>query len=291
MKLLDLTAAYCQYVVEDASWPKCERLCPALFRHYFHFWAKRAYPNIDIPIEALQERSEMIKRRLPRILHKFKSHGFDTGRFSFVLFVGKGCTNGHAMLDGNKWIVWIPVETYPTARLVDVFVTHEIAHALHYANSPRFYFATKSEQRHFSRQLLTEGIATRLTAHVLGCSDNSALWGSFLRPGQLAAWRASCKKRWQALLGYAIRNFNSEAKTELFQGNDPTDVFKFRAGYLLGLNLADGILGDKQLTPLGLISLPRRRLEQYARAQLNRWTESCLSKQIRLYPTAPPRAQ
>lgn len=268
MKLLDLTGAYCRLVAVGGSWTHYERSYPELFRHYFHFWAKRKYPDIRSSVATLHEQSDVIRRRLPRILQKFESRGFDTGRLSFVLFVGKGCTNGHAMRGGKGWVVWIPVETYPTVRLVDVFVTHEIAHALHYSVSPNFYFSTKGEQRHFARQLLTEGIATFVTTKILGCSDNSALWGGFLGTQQLGIWLSACNEAWPELIATAQRHFDSESSTELFQGNDPSDVFKFRAGYFLGLRLIKSIMAGQKLTLLELLSMSRRRLEICAHEQL-----------------------
>lgn len=268
MKLLDLTSAYCRYIVEGDSWRDYERCFPALFQHYFHFWAKRNYPNVRLSTEVLSEHAELIKRRLPLVLGKFESKGFDVGDPSFVLFVGKGCTNGHAMQDTHEWIVWLPVESYSTISLVDIFVTHEIAHALHYSRSPRFYFRTKGEQRNFSRQLLTEGIATYVTAEALGCSENTALWGGFLRPQHLRHWRSECKAAWSELTATALRKFDSESQTELFQANDPSDVFKYRGGYLLGLKLIKAIVSEKKLTTSELLSRSRAQLEHYARKQL-----------------------
>ncbi len=213
-------------------------------------------------MDVLTARSELIRRRLPGIIRKFDKQGFDTDKFSFVLFVGKNCTNGHAFRDADGWVVWIPVESYATSRLVDVFVTHEIAHALHYAASPEFYFAARSEQQNFSRLLLTEGVATYLTTLILGCSDGAALWGGYLQKEQLDSWRSKCQRNRPLLKRTAVRKFHSHTPTEFFQANDPDDIFKFRAGYFLGLNLVKEVIRGESLTASKLIALPRKRLEQ-----------------------------
>ncbi len=264
MKFLEHTGLYSRTVAADGNWHSYEEHSPALFKHYFRFWAKRSFPDVKIPADVLKTRSELVKRRLPMIIRRLNKKGLDIGNLRFVLFVGKNCTNGHAFRDADGWVVWIPVESYATRLLVDVFVTHEIAHALHYENSRQFYFATKPEQRNFSRLLLTEGMATYLTASILDCSDDVALWGDYLRKQQLHNWRVKCERNWPLLKEIAVGKFRSHAPTELFQANDPEDVFRFRAGYYLGLNLVKEISRGEALTANEMISLPRKRLEQLA---------------------------
>jgi hypothetical protein len=264
VKILDLTQAYCSSVALTGDWRPCERHYPALFRHYFRFWAKRSYPDVKTTPADLLVSSQLVTRRLSKIVRKLADADFDLEGVDFVLFVGKGCTNGHAFSDNGQWVVWIPVETYTTARLVDVFVTHEIAHALHYRESPRFYFQDKIEQRSFSRQLLTEGIATYLTAIALDCSDDLALWGGFLPRAQLRRWRRDCEADWPMLLRLARKLIKTSSRTELFQANDPANIMKFRAGYLVGLELIKKIAVAGRLSPNQLISVPRRKLEQRA---------------------------
>lgn len=273
MKVLDLTQAYCSNVALNGDWRSYERHYPALFRHYFRFWARRAYPDVKVMPGELSARSQLVARRLSRLRRKFAEGGFDLEGVDFVLFVGKHCTNGHAFLDKDRWVVWIPVETYTTTRLVDIFVTHEIAHALHYRESSRFYFLNKPEQRSFSRQLLTEGMATYLTAVALGCSDDLALWGGFLPDDQLQGWRSDCEANWPMLLRFVQKRFDSSAKTELFQANDPANILKFRAGYLVGLELIKTIAVERALSPAELIALPRKKLERFAKRILSEFDD------------------
>ncbi len=117
MKLLDLTELYCRTVATDGNWRSYEEHSPALFEHYFRFWAKRSFPDVKIPVDVLKTRSELVKRRLPMIIRRFNKKGLDIGKFRFVLFVGKNCTNGHAFRDAVGWVVWIPVESYASRPL------------------------------------------------------------------------------------------------------------------------------------------------------------------------------
>ena len=273
MKLFDLTQAYCTHVALAGDWRSYESLYPALFRHYFRFWAKRSYPNVTNSPAELLKRAQLVTRGLMRIQSRFRATGFDLEGIDFVLFVGKGCTNGHAFFDKGRWVVWIPVETYTSTSLVKVFVTHEIAHALHYRKAPALYFENKIEQRNFGRQLLTEGMATYLTRVVLGCSDNLALWGGFLSRQELRKWRKDCEASWLLLLELTRKQFSSCAKTELFQANDPSNVLRFRAGYLVGLELIKMIAARWGLSPNELIALPRKRLERFAADLLTELTD------------------
>jgi len=264
MKLLDLTGLYCRTVAINGAWRDYEEQCPELFRHYFRFWAKRSYPDVKIPVNMLLSRSARITRRLPQLLRKFNEKGFDTSDLCIVLFVGKNCTNGHAFRGESGWVVWIPVESYATDLLIDVFVTHEIAHALHYESSSKFYFTSKPEHRDFARLLLTEGIATYLTTVILGCTDDVALWGDFLTAKQISNWRVNCERSWSLINDIAVRKFRSNAPTELFQANDSKDVFKFRAGYLLGLELVKEVSSVENIAPNELVALSRKRFERLA---------------------------
>lgn len=203
-------------------------------------------------------------RRLPRIISRFDRKGFDTSKFIFVLFVGKNCTNGHAYRDENGWVVWIPIESYASKLLVDIFVSHEIAHALHYEHSPKFCLVSMLDQRRFSRLLLTEGIATYLTKFVSGCTDDEALWGGYLRKTHLYKWRSECERNLPMLRRFALQKFHSQSDAELFQANDPEDVLRFRAGYFLGLSLVREIVRREVISANDLIALPRQRLEQLA---------------------------
>ncbi len=270
MRLIDLTEAYLRSVVAGGNWREYESLYPALFKHYFRYWAKRSYPNVSLDAKAIRFRTQLIKKGLSSIRRKFARHGMDIGSLDIVLFVGKNCTNGHAFFDDGKWVVWIPVESYETELLVSVFVTHEIAHALHYMNSRRFYFASGDMQRRFSRQLLTEGLATYVTGEILECGDGVALWADFVTEGRLRRWMAECERRRSELNKFALKYFESRSKAVFFQANEPTDILQYRAGYYLGLNLIRQIAINGEYSMQQLITIPRRKLEILAKGILLR---------------------
>lgn len=119
----------------------------------------------------------MIERQveMPSVLLTAK--GLDTRYITALLVHGNGAANGHAYLHKVNTYAWFAVECYQSQLETEVFVMHELVHAIHYKVSPGVYFTTADEKAQLSRQLIAEGVATYITCEVLGISDAEALWG------------------------------------------------------------------------------------------------------------------
>lgn len=88
----------------------------------------------DVLYDILEEKSNRLKREL----NEAKAPGL-------ILFVGTGVPDGHGiLLDGYPW-GGVDLKTF-TDRLStydqEVYLTHEISHAFHYAKAHRFILET-----------------------------------------------------------------------------------------------------------------------------------------------------
>lgn len=267
MQIIDLTDAYCKHILKGSNLAAYQRAYPALFSHYFRFWASKKYWHITLKSEAaLQKRRQLILAQLPRIERMFDRHNLSIKKLTFVLFVGQNTTNGHAFFDKNKCIVWIPIEAYETALQVTVFVTHEIVHALHYAQKKSFYFTTAPEQRLLSRQLITEGIATWISQRLTQQTQINALWGDYLSPRQKDRWLVACKKQERGLKQFIDHHFHSTSTSiQLFQANDSKNIFTYRAGYYTGLQAIKKVAALYNNDYKKLLLLPKHTFEKLVR--------------------------
>ena len=265
MRIIDITDKYQEYILRGNDSAAYEESYPALFEHYCHYWGKR------VPFTAPISEAEMVRNRallnagLGRIEACFARAWFDIAEMPVALFVGQDVSNGHAFEDHGEFVVWLPIETYTSHEKVDVFVTHEIIHALHYQAAPEFYFRTRSELYCLSRRLITEGIATFLTAAVLGIDDEAALWADYLDDHHRREWMAQCRNNRVGLARFMIDRFNdSDPETDIFRTADAGDIFRFRGGYYVGLEVIRAVAAEHGLTMKQLLSLRRPHLEELA---------------------------
>ncbi|MBK8981130.1 MAG: hypothetical protein IPM38_02140 [Ignavibacteria bacterium] len=160
MNIIDLTSE--SFNAAKGGIEEYEQVHPALFSHYFQFWAdKGKFTNNSFNKADLSIKKKLVSENLKSVKNLL-SNNFDTNNISVILFVGQNTSNGHAFRHKDEIIIWIPIETYNTDLQAQIFLTHEILHGIHYASSPDFLFSTSQERMHPGRQLITEGIATRI---------------------------------------------------------------------------------------------------------------------------------
>lgn len=258
MIVRDFVESYITHVDEHNDLESYIKICPSLFDHYFTYWADRnRFVNEFNPSE-IRLRREIVLRAMSKCETVLKSAGFQTDLLSIILFVGVGTSNGHAYYDDDRIIVWIPVETYATDLFADVFLPHEIFHALHYLQLPSYYFCNHDEKHHVGRQLITEGIASYLTAEIMRMSDSTALWADYLKQDQLERWMDECTRRSGEVSRFVIDRFHcTGSDLGIFRADHPDDIFNYRVGYFLGLNVIRELVTELKLKPIELLSLGR----------------------------------
>ncbi|MFN3308684.1 MAG: DUF2268 domain-containing putative Zn-dependent protease [Anaerolineales bacterium] len=239
MELIDLSLLYLQDVIGKNDPRHYEAALPQLFEHYYAYYAPPQPYSFRNEEEILHRRQQALQR-IPRLSQKFEQNGLAVEGVQLVLFVGHGTSNGHAFPLGDQWVVWLPLEAYPTAFAMDVFFTHEIAHALHYQRQPAFYFKDEVERTQIFRQLVTEGIATLASKEILRIGGEQALWADYLPPENVQQWYQQCQQRERELFRTVSEKLHtSDPQNRLFSYSDSAEVDENRAVYYLGLRLIE----------------------------------------------------
>lgn len=247
MKLTDLIPLYLQEVISKNDPCRYEAALPPLFEHYYTYYAS-PQPYSFLNEEEILHRRQQALQRIPLLLQKFEENGLALQGIRLVLFVGHGTSNGHAFPLGDQWVVWLPLEAYPTAFAMDVFFTHESAHALHYQRQSDFYFKDEVERTQIFRQLVTEGIATLASKELLGIRNEQALWADYLPPQEVRQWYEQCQQREGELFQMVAGKLNiSDPQNRLFSFSNSADVVENRAGYYLGLRLVEHFMETQGL--------------------------------------------
>lgn len=269
MKITDLTDAYSMHLISRDNLAEYEATYPLLFEHYNQYWAGSGTSYANLTSRDLERRSLLVSAGLKEAVQAVERVGLSVNSMEAVLFVGKNRSNGHALITGDRIVVWLPVETYTTGVRARVFVMHEIVHALHYSLSPEFYFHSESERLHTGRQLITEGLATLLTAELLQVKSDESLWADYLSAEQLSDWMRQCSTRQSELRQFILSQFDSHSKSiGLFYADDPGDILHYRSGYHVGMQVMREISTREKVSPLKLLDYPRADLEHLTREAL-----------------------
>ncbi|OGL66918.1 hypothetical protein A2856_00220 [Candidatus Uhrbacteria bacterium RIFCSPHIGHO2_01_FULL_63_20] len=239
-----------------------QELFPKLQAHLSACWGFDAQPASpsDAGFDFVQRSIVKARLALERI-------GLPADEVRTMIIRGNGSANGHACLIDGKPVAWFAAEGYPTQERADAFVPHEIIHAIHYPLCHDYAFDTKEKKNELGRQLVTEGIATVLTAQAMDIPLEQALWAD--------VQTIEATKRWMETISSdlpkrasSIRERWNEDAGEWFLANDPSDPFRYRAGYAIGAMTIDRVMRGQKLSPNALLSLPRTTLDELVRNAL-----------------------
>ncbi|HET7152132.1 MAG TPA: DUF2268 domain-containing putative Zn-dependent protease [Candidatus Kapabacteria bacterium] len=259
--LHDITSEYITHVIQRSDISRYENAYPSLFNHYKEYWSG-ANVHKETSIEDIQSQTRLIRSRLPIIFSNLQKIGLNGNEVDLVLFVGRNASNGHAFRDNDKFIVWIPVETYHTELQADIFITHEIVHALHYQNIPEFYFSSLEEKHSFSRQIISEGLATYISMIVAQCDEPNALWADYLSQSAAQHWLGQCDALKKELFRYTYENFySSPADNDFFSTVDVSNIKRYRGGYYDGLRVIRHIAETNKYNANDLLTMNRQEIE------------------------------
>jgi hypothetical protein len=271
MVVRNLVDDFITLVQHRHNWTEYENTFPQLFEHYFRYWCPPSRRLDTYDASELELRSTRVLNSLRRVEARFARQGFDLSELEAALFVGGNTSNGHAFLSDEKCIVWFPVETYTSDLLADIFVAHEICHSLHYLAMPDFCFVDELTRDHVGRQLITEGLATFLTAELIGVPDKEALWADYLSDSQYETWLQQCNRRLAELCSFCRDHFHDSVPSlGLFVLDDFNDVSRCRAGYLIGMRAVRSVAERQRLTVPDLLELSRQHFEQLVFEELSR---------------------
>lgn len=121
--------------------------------------------------------------------------------------------------------------------------------------------------------MLTEGVATWLTAEILGVSESLALWADYWPEGRVSEWLERCEEQLPQLARYLLERINSEQSTQLFLLAEPDNLLANRSGYYLGLRAVQALARENGLAPAECLTLPRFEAEPLILDWLHRQIE------------------
>lgn len=266
MEVIDLTEDYIRYVVQQNDPKSYERAFPHLFEHYYAFYAQPQIYSFRDTGEILRRRN-LILAHLPVFSKRFEQLGLNITDINITLFIGHGTSNGHALYSAKRWVVWLPIETYHSNQSIQVFASHEIAHALHYQYQPDFYFRNERERNQVFRQLVTEGIATLTSKEILGIEDKQALWADYLPYEYICQWYEQCLRRQEELFQLIVNKLE-ESDDGLFSFSASDDCMENRAGYYAGLVLIERYMKRQKLTIRDLFTIGKQEFLQIIQSSL-----------------------
>src|SRR3989338_10213299 len=98
MRIHDLTPFYKKHILQDNDLAAYERAQPALFAHYFTYWADRTHWRVQLTEDACDERAGLIRSVLPKIEQQLAQKGLFAD-CEVILFVGNNTANGDAFFE------------------------------------------------------------------------------------------------------------------------------------------------------------------------------------------------
>jgi len=277
MVVHDFTESFIESVIEHGDLTRYEACFPELFEHYFAFYGpRRTYPE-GLTTDAVRGLRDRVTAELSAIESRFARANLDLNQLEVVLFVGQNSSNGHAFLHKGRFIVWLPVEEYPSPLSVRVFVPHEIAHALHYEMSSDYWFCDAKSRNHMGRQLVAEGLATLVSMEIAGVDAITALWVDYVSSEWASEWINNRRRRRCELADHALNRFDESSEDNgffVFTGTNDNDVFRNRTGYFLGTEIAKTVKDELGGTLADLLKLSRADWESLAKDVLQRMKAS-----------------
>ena len=215
MKITDYTSNYIEYLkTENLS--RYESCAPELFEHYFKFWGHKDSFKPTLNEQQVSQKKERVLDSLGKLESKFHKYGLDIKDIRVILFVGQNYTNGHSAQVKNEFVVFLPIEEYETKMQADIFIAHEIVHALHYTQTPDFYFQSVAEKENFGRLLITEGIATYISKTITKVTTEQALWADYRSNEPIKGWVEQFNKNKPTLAQFALDNFQNSKNSLMF---------------------------------------------------------------------------
>ena len=174
----------------------------------------------------------------------FSIHGIEDSKVLLMVLDDVIQPNGHAFLFDGLAIAYYAIKAGYSLEYHRVFSTHEIIHAIHYQLSPTCYFNTIERHRHTGRQLLTEGIATTLSAQILNISMEKALWADIWPKNEIESWIRTCADSREDLFANALLSFNKASPLGMFDYVIDAEPIISRSGYWIGANFIQHLINN-----------------------------------------------
>lgn len=226
------------------------------FEHYFRFWSSVNSSIEKMSAEEFDLKMSLAASSIKNAEERLISAGINCVS-SILLTAACGTANGHAMKYGGGFTAWAAIECFGSKLQFDVFITHEIIHALNYRKAPELYFTDHNEKNNMLRQIITEGIASYVTMKLLDLDRATALWADYLNHEELSDWMNKCRNAEDELLSTVRSCIKDEDKQsgDLFSFTNSGNIMLNRGGYYAGLMVTEMAADFSGLSPADIISL------------------------------------
>ena len=226
----------------------------AFFKEYFRVFRHNKGFKINVIENINLEDVIKLSDRLVSIfidkLSMLSKLGIDN-HIGMIIFIGDGKVDGHAiMLDGMSYIF---IDLAAGIRRItvdfnwDVFISHEIIHALYYKFNKAFYpgqYMTNEEI--YMKRLIDEGMATYMSIRIFQLEDSLGYWLGLLKADEVKKWIVNCKKMKIAIGMQLEKIINSEVYDKslynrLFCIEARESILTYRLGYYYGVQIIKDI--------------------------------------------------
>ncbi|EPY2276219.1 hypothetical protein ACXAT3_000919 [Clostridium sporogenes] len=176
-----------------------------------------------------------------------------------IVFIGDGYIDGHGALINNKPYVFFDLSTIiPNFHNynIDLFVTHELLHAIHYSYNPLFYpiYYNSIEEEYFKR-MIAEGIATNLSSVFSSYTIKDSYWMGFLNNKNVQIWINNCKKMKSDIgdkISLSIKSyiFDENLYSHLYSITDLKHLTNVRLAYYYGSQIINELRDYKSINEI-----------------------------------------
>ncbi|MBU3093092.1 hypothetical protein KPL35_13540 [Clostridium sp. CF011] len=173
-----------------------------------------------------------------------------------IIFIGDGKIDGHSIILNNSSYVFVDIKAIISRSNknydLDVFLSHEIIHAVHYDLNKEFYLKNyNSTEDKYLKTLIVEGVATYISMFIFGISENLGYWFGFLENDEVNEWVYNCKKM-KTTIGInlkgliADKKFDKNIYDKLFCIKSKKITF-YRIGYYYGCEIIKNICYENNI--------------------------------------------
>ncbi|AKC62400.1 Uncharacterised protein [Clostridium sporogenes] len=178
---------------------------------------------------------------------------------SLIVFIGDGSVDGHGSLVNGKPYVFFDltsiIQRFDNYN-IDLFVTHELLHGIHYSCNPHFYPKNYNniEEKYFKR-MIAEGIATNFSPTFSSSTIEDSYWMGLLNKKGFQIWVDNCEKiknniAYNINLSLKTSSFDKDLYHTLYTVSDLKHLTNSRLAYYYGSQIISKLSKYKSINEI-----------------------------------------
>ncbi|APF26532.1 hypothetical protein NPD7_1401 [Clostridium sporogenes] len=176
-----------------------------------------------------------------------------------IVFIGDGSVDGHGALVNGKPYVFFDLSALIlnfNKYNIDLFVTHELLHGIHYSYNPCFYpkYYNSIEEKYFKR-MIAEGIATNLSPTFSSSTIEDSYWMGFFNKKEVQIWVDNCEKMknnivYRITSSLKFSSFDKDLYHTLYTVSDLKHLTNSRLAYYYGSQIINELRDYKSINEI-----------------------------------------